>query len=90
MVLCKKSFHQVHECLRAVHDGPWTVYELVLYIGINRYKRSFWVLCAACEQVHEVLWAVSWALKFVNYYEQLHKFMNYDYINTIHLCEQII
>ena len=64
----QKSFHQVHEGswaihdgLRAVSDGSRTVHELVLYIGINGYKRCFWVLCAACEQVHELLWVALWA-----------------------------
>ena len=60
-VLCKKSFHQIHKCLRAVRDGLRTVHELVLYIGIHGYKQSFWVLCAACEQVRELSWGASWA-----------------------------
>ena len=90
----QKSFHQVHKRSRAVYDGLQTDHEPVLCIGINGYKRSFWVLCTALwassqtimssfvskfakcyeqlrEQVCEVLWATSWALKFTNYYEQL-------------------
>ena len=38
-VLCKKSFHQVHEYLRTIRDTLRAVREYMLCVAVNGYKR---------------------------------------------------
>ena len=70
------SFHQVHECSRAVHDGSRTVHEPVLCIGINGYKRSF-----ECYDIHDIFSA--FVFPHILVMDNGSQFISIDFLNFL-------